>query len=333
MQKKIYSYAKVFIIVAMLVLMGIISFRSFYSVSNLSSILMSAALLGIMACGMTFPLLVSGPDLSISGGMAVGGMIAVKYIVSHGNTAGSFWMGLFIALLVGAVIGAVQGALIHSFKLPSFIVTLAMQYVLFGIAQIGLASKVTCTAPAIFCNLGNGRRFGFPVPVYIFLAVVAVSAVLMHKTVFGRKAYSYGGNKKASTLCGINGLWIEMIVFAISGMAAALAGVILSAMNQQASATAGAGYDTNVLLACVLGGVSMGEGIGSIGGAVYGAIFVALLNNCLRIASIPSLYQEMIVGVLIIAAMGFENYFKAIGSGMHWSRKKNKKPEDTRDFA
>ena len=86
MQKKIYGYAKVFIIIAMLVLMAVTSFQSFYTISNFSSILMSAALLGIMACGMMFPLLVSGPDLSISGGMAVGGMIAVRYIVAHGGT-------------------------------------------------------------------------------------------------------------------------------------------------------------------------------------------------------------------------------------------------------
>lgn len=332
MQKKIYGYAKVFIIIAMLVLMAVTSFQSFYTISNFSSILMSAALLGIMACGMMFPLLVSGPDLSISGGMAVGGMIAVRYIVAHGGTVSSFWIGLLLAMVTGGLTGAVMGAAIHYFRLPSFIVTLAMQYILFGIAQIGLASKVVCSSPDIFCALGNGRFLGFPIPVYVFLAFTAVSFFLMHQTVFGRKSYMFGGNRKASVLCGIKGAPVEILVFAFSGAAAALSGVILAAMNQQASATAGAGYDTDVLLACVLGGGSMGEEIGSIGGAVYGAIFVALLNNCLRIAGIPSLYQEMIVGVLIIAAMAFENYFKAKASGMHWSRKK-KKVEDTRDFA
>ena len=332
MQKKIYKFAKVFIIVAMLIWMAVTSFGSFYTVSNLSSILMSAALLGIMACGMMFPLLVSGPDLSVSGGMAVGGMVAVKYITSHGGTPASFAAGLFLALLVGALIGAVMGAAIHYFNLPSFIVTLAMQYVLYGVAQIGLKSKIVCSSPDMFCKLGNGRLFGFPIPVYVFLAFVVLTVFLMHRTVFGRKSFMFGGNRKASVLCGIKGAPVAILVFAYSGMAAALAGVIMAAMNQQASATAGTGYDTNVLLACVLGGGSMGEGIGSAGGAVYGAIFVALLNNCLRIASVPSLYQEMIVGVLIIAAMAFENYFKAKASGMHWSRKK-RKVEDTRDFA
>lgn len=331
MQKKIYSYAKVFIIIAMLVLMAITSFGSFYTVSNFSSILMSASLLGIMACGMMFPLLASGPDLSISGGMAVGGMIAVKYIAGHGGTAESFWIGLILAMLAGGLIGAAMGALIHYFKLPSFIVTLAMQYVLYGIAQIGLQSKVVCSSPDIFCSLGNGRLFGFPIPVYVFLGIALITFFLMHKTVFGRKCFMFGGNKKATGICGIQGAPIVILVFAVSGVAAALGGVIMAAMNQQASATAGAGYDTDVLLACVLGGGSMGEGIGSAGGAVYGALFVALLNNCLRIGGVPSLYQEMIVGVLIIAAMGFENYFKAKASGMHWSRKK-KNIEDTRDF-
>lgn len=332
MQKKIYSYAKVFIIIAMLVLMAITSFGSFYTLSNFSSILMSAALLGIMACGMMFPLLVSGPDLSISGGMAVGGMIAVQYIVANGGTVESFWIGLLLAMLVGGLLGAIMGAAIHYFKLPSFIVTLAMQYILFGVAQIGLGSQVVCSEPELFRQLGNGRLWGFPIPVYVFLGFIAVSFFLMHKTVFGRKSYMFGGNRKASELCGIKGAPVEILVFAISGIAAALAGVILAAMNQKASATAGTGYDTDVLLACVLGGGSMGMGIGSIGGAVYGAIFVSLLNNCLRIAAVPSLYQEMIVGVLIIAAMAFENYFKAKASGMHWSRKK-KVVEDTRDFA
>lgn len=332
MQKKLYGYAKVFIIVAMLIWMAVTSFGSFYSVSNFSSILMSASLLGIMACGMMFPLLVYGPDLSVSGGMAVGGMVAVWYITTHGSTVSSFFIGLFLALVTGALIGAVMGAAIHYFRLPSFIVTLAMQYVLYGVAQIGLKSKVVCSAPDIFCKLGNGRLFGFPIPVYIFFVFAALTVFLMHGTVFGRRSFMFGGNKKASVLCGIKGAPVGIMVFAYSGMAAALSGVIMAAMNQQASATAGAGYDTNVLLACVLGGGSMGEGIGSAGGAIYGALFVALLNNCLRIASIPSLYQEMIVGVLIIAAMAFENYFKAKASGMHWSRKK-RKIEDTRDFA
>lgn len=332
MQKKIYSYAKVFIVVGMLVWMAVTSFGAFYSISNFSSILMSASLLGIMACGMMFPLLVYGPDLSVSGGMAVGGMVAVSYIVAHGNTVSSFFIGLFLALLTGTLIGAVMGAAIHYFRLPSFIVSLAMQYVLYGVAQIGLKSKVVCSSPEIFGRLGNGRFLGFPIPVYVFFVFAALTVFLMHKTVFGRRAFMFGGNKKASVLCGIKGAPVGILVFAYSGMAAALSGVIMAAMNQQASATAGTGYDTNVLLACVLGGGSMGEGIGSAGGAVYGALFVALLNNCLRIASIPSLYQEMIVGVLIIAAMAFENYFKAKANGMHWSRKK-RKVEDTRDFA
>ncbi len=331
-KRKIYNYSKVFIVVALLILMAITNFKSFFTVSNLSSILMSVSLYGIMACGMMFPMLVSGPDLSISGTAAVGAMVAVKYIVANGYTVGSFFTGFLLAMLVGAGIGIVLGALIHFFDVPSFLTTLAAQYVLFGIAQIGLVSRVICTAPDIFCALGNGRFLGFPIQVYVFLAIVLIAAFLMHGTVFGRKCYMIGGNRKSAYLCGINAGPVVIGAFGLSGLLAAVAGVILAAMNQQASASAGSGYETNVLLSCVLGGASMGEGIGSIGGAVYGAIFVGLINNCMRMMGVPSLYQTSIVGLLIIAAMGFESYFKQIANGMHWSKKKSQKGVDTREI-
>lgn len=322
--QKIYKYSKAFIILVILILMACFASKSFYTLSNLSSILMSASLYGIMACGMMFPLLVSGPDLSMSGMMAVGGMIVVKHIMAHGNTTASFFVGCLLAIIICGAIGAVMGAVIHAFNLPSFIISLAMQYVLYGVAQIGLASKVVCTAPKIFCQLGNGRFLGFPIQIYLFFIIALLAFFLMHRTTYGRKCYMVGGNRKASILCGINVAPVEIVAFMLCAVAAGIAGVILAAMNQQASATAGTLYETDVLLACVLGGASMGEGIGSIGGAIYGAIFVSLLNNCLRMAGVPSLYQTMIVGILIIASMGAESYFKAKASGMHWNKQKNK---------
>ncbi len=332
MQKNIYKYAKAFILLAILVLMAATSFKSFYTISNLSSILMSASLYGIMACGMMFPMLVSGPDLSISGTMAVGAMVCVKYIVAHGNTSDSFFIGFLLAIAVGCLIGAAMGAIISLFGIPAFLTSLSVQYVLFGVAQIGLKSRIVCTTPAVFCAIGNGRILGFPVQVYIFVAIAILTYFIMHHTVFGRKCFMVGGNRRTAKLCGIRAVPVEIFAFSISGGAAAIAGVLLAAMNQQASASAGMLYETDVLLGCVLGGASMGEGIGSIAGAVYGSIFVALLNNCMRMAGVPSLYQTMIVGALIIVAMGFEGYFKAKASGMHWDKRKTKKVSDTREL-
>ena len=330
----IYKYSKVFFIAALLIIMAFVAGKSFFTFANLTSVLQSASLYGIMACGMMFPLLLSGPDLSISGGMAVGGMVAVKYMVAHGQTTQSFIVGIILALLVGACIGAILGSVCHFFKVPSFLISLSLQYILYGIAQIGLESRVICMEPEIFTKMGNGRFLNMPVQVFIFIIVAAVTWFLMHHTVYGRKCYMIGGNKKASTLCGIKSGAVEIGAFAISGLMAAFAGVILAAMNQQANSTAGRGYETQVLLGCVLGGGNMGIGIGSIPGAIYGAVFVALLNNCMRMGGVKSEYQTMIVGALIIASMAIEGYFRKKATGMHWNRKKTKGAVvDTRDFA
>ena len=323
----LFQYNRLIFMGVVIVVMTIVRGSMFFSASNFSNILYSAAIYGVMSCGMLFAALISGPDLSVGGMASVASMIVVMSMVRGNFSISSMLIGMLLAVCVGVIGGALAGAISDFLNVPSFLITLAFQYVLFGLSELGLQSKIwAATGNKVFNFIGTGRIFVFPVPVYIFLIVALLIWFVAEKTVFGRMVYAVGSNPRSSNLVGIPVRLIMISSFAISGLTAALGGVILAAQTQQGTPTAGTGYDSDVLLCVVIGGADFGHGIGSAFGCAYGAIFVALMTNGLRLLGVSSYGQTVIKGLIIMAVVAFERYSadKISGLDMRSARRKRK---------
>lgn len=281
----------------------------FLTYSNLISVLLNISFYGILTCGMIYTALVAGPDLSVGGVIAVASAISVKIIVAANYTPGGVLLGLLVSVVVAMAVGLAHGLIIYYLKAESMLITLASKYILFGVAQLILDIKIIpCTGSPLFLFLGSGRFLGIPMPVYVFLLIALGLGVVLTKTVYGRKVYAVGGNKNASWICGINSARIIISTFVICSVCAAITGFFLAAFNQQATPVAGEGYEGEVLLCIVLGGIVMGQGVGKISGALYGVLLVGLMNNGMRLLGVHSMYQTLVKGVLIIIAVAVDVY-------------------------
>jgi len=300
---------RILVLLILFVLLTAACPTSFLKSSNFASILLNVSLYGIMTCGMTFTALISGPDLSVGGMVCLSSAIFVRTIIAWDYSMSGVLCGFLLAVVVAACFGVMHGIIIHYFNMPSFLVTLSSQYILFGAGQLVTGSKILmCTKPDFILFLGNGNLFGIAIPVYVFLCIALVLYIVLNKTIFGNKVYAVGGNKKASALCGISVPRITVASYAISSVCACLSGIMLAAINQQATPVAGTGYEGEVLLCIVMGGIVMGTGIGTMSGALYGAFFIGILNNGMRLLGIPSHYQTLIKGLLVIIAVAFDIY-------------------------
>lgn len=300
---------RVVVFLIMFVLLSIACPTTFLRASNFASIFLNISLYGIMTCGMTFPALVAGPDLSVGGMVCISSAVFVTCIIRSGYTMAGVLAGLLLALLVAMCFGVLHGVFVHYFKMPSFLVTLSSQYILFGAGQLVTDSKILmCTKPDFILTLGNGSFLGIAVPVYVFACIAVLLYMLLNKTVFGKKIYAVGGNKKASQLCGISVPRITIIAYIVSSVCAGIAGIMLAAINQQATPVAGNGYESEVLLCIVMGGIIMGNGVGTLQGSLYGTLFIGILNNGMRLLGIPSHYQTLIKGSLIVLAVALDIY-------------------------
>ena len=218
-------------------------------------------------------------------------------------------LGILFGLAAGVMAGIAHGAIVSNFNVPPFLITLASQNIIYGIAQLLTGNQViSCLEPAAFTFLGGGRLFGIPFSVCILVIVALISFWLLNRTTFGRQVYAVGGNKEASNLSGVS--------YAISGFTAALAGIVLASMNQQAIAKAAQGYENDVLTAIVVGGTSLMGGEGSLQGAMFGALLVGMINNGLRLLGVPSTYHSVVKGIVIIVAVAADAYGRYKNSGL-----------------
>ena len=305
-------------IIAVLVLvMGIWKPGMFLTASNLNSILLSVCIYGVMMCGTIFPLLNGGIDLSIGSIAALSGCTMVLVTMSGGYTPGATLCGILAGAVIGAVCGTANGLISSLFGIPAFIVTLAMKNVVLGIAQHITGQKtITCLDSKLMNWLGTGRILGIQFPVFFFLVLLVFIWWVLKYTSFGKYAYAAGGNAKAARFSGVNTRAMEILTYTISGLTAGLAGILLSCFNRQAVYTQAGGYDGDVLVALVVGGVSMAGGEGKISGAVFGLIIIGILNNAMILVGIDSIYQDLVKGLLVILAVAIDYYSRTKDSGL-----------------
>ncbi|EKF9279760.1 ribose ABC transporter permease [Vibrio cholerae] len=296
-------------LIALLFLVVVVSFLNpnFFTVDNLLNILRQTSVNAIIAVGMTLVILTAGIDLSVGSVLALCGAFAATLVAMEVPVL----VAVPTALLAGAALGAISGIIIAKGKVQAFIATLVTMTLLRGVTMVytdgrPISTGFTDTADT-FAWFGTGYALGIPVPVWLMVVVFVGAWYLLNHTRFGRYVYAVGGNESATRLSGINVDRVKIGVYAICGLLAALAGIIVTSRLSSAQPTAGMGYELDAIAAVVLGGTSLMGGKGRIMGTLIGALIIGFLNNALNLLDVSSYYQMIAKAVVILLAVLVDN--------------------------
>lgn len=290
---------------------------AFLTAANLTILVKHVAINAILAVGMTFVILSGGIDLSVGSVAGLAGMVAGA-LIHDGVVLRSFgiviyphtWLVITAALVVGALVGAANGVLVSLFRVAPFIATLGTLYVARGAALL-LSNGATFPNLEGKADLGNtgfpvlgaGTWLGVPVPIWLMVVLAALAAVLAYRTPFGRRVYAVGGNERAALLSGVRVKRIQFAVYVISGVCAALVGLIIAAQLVAAHPATGETFELNAIAAVVLGGTSLMGGRGGVGGTVIGAFVIGALADGLVLLGVSEFWQIVIKGLVIVLAV------------------------------
>jgi inositol transport system permease protein len=283
---------------------------------NLFNILRQVSIVGIIAVGMTFVILIRGIDLSVGSLVALTGLCAA--VVAKGGIDGGFiegtgfhWsLAALAAIGVGTIMGLAQGMIVACLSVPAFVVTLGGLTIFRGLAlALGNGGPVSGFS-ADFGWWGRGLVGPVPVPVIVFAVVAFVGYLVLTQTRFGRSIYAVGSNPEAARLSGINVNRVTILTYGIIGFCTGLSGFVLSARLNSAEAVAGTGYELTVIAAVVIGGTSLYGGTGGVVGTVIGALLTGVLINGLVLLQTSPYTQQVLIGLIIIAAVAFDAFIK-----------------------
>jgi inositol transport system permease protein len=302
------KYGILFILIAMCIVFAVLS-PAFLSVSNILNILNQAAIWGIMALGMTFVIIAKGIDLSVGSVLAFSGIVAASLaqipaqMKMYQNLPElPIILPILAALLVGAVCGAVNGALVAFTKIPAFIATLGMMTVARGFALIySNARPVSNLTPAM--NAIGSRVFGIPIPILIYLFMFIVSYILLNKTSFGKNTFAIGGNITAAEVSGVNVPKNLVLIYAYCGLLAGIAAIVFAGRIGSVHPGAADGYELTAVAATTIGGTSHSGGIGTIGGALMGALVLSVMRNGMTLLGFSPYSQKIMEGIIIVGAV------------------------------
>lgn len=288
-----------FLVLIALIATGSLLSPGFAGAGNAMVILTSVAGVGILALGMTMVIITGEIDLSIAGVAVLSAVIGGVLLPT-----GSPVLVIAATLLTGLVLGLINGILVAVLKLSSLIVTLATMGIASALANI--VSRGQAAYPnnmPEFLWFGRGAVAGVPVPIILFVLASFVALILTRTATFGRRLYATGGNQRAARLSGVRTWQVRIAVFAISGLAAALVGLIESARLGYINPAAFAGLELRVLAVAVLGGAALSGGVGSVTGAVLATLIIGCINNLLNQAGVSFYLQQVVTGLVILAVV------------------------------
>lgn len=274
---------------------------NFLTTSNLLTVMRQVSINALIAFGMTYVILTAGIDLSVGSMLALAGVICAA-LISSGMDALS---ACGLTLLAGAAMGMLNGLIVTRGKAAPFIATLATMTIFRGLTQAYTEGRpISGMNNELFDLIGNGYVLSLiPIPVVLMFIVFGIAWFILNRTAFGRHTYAVGGNEEASRISGVRVDRVKVMVFTLSGLMAALAGIVLTSRLDSAQPTAGVGYELDAIAAVVLGGTSLSGGRGWIIGTLIGALLIGVLNNGLNLLNVPSAYQLVTKGVVILLAV------------------------------
>jgi ribose transport system permease protein len=262
------------------------------------------AVFGIIAVGQLLVILTAGIDLSVGSVLGLTGCITAELLI-HGT---GIPVAILAGLAAGAAIGVFNGVLVAHGKLPPFIVTLGMLGIARGVVLVLTDATTVQPLPDAFGQIANGDTKGLPNLLWLLIVVVVATAFVLRRTVFGRYIYAVGSNPESARLAGVPVTRVLVSVYAIAGLLAAVGGVLFMSRLNAGIPTGGTGYELNAIAACVIGGASLFGAKGGAFGAAAGALIVGTLNNGGNLLAINSFYLQIIIGVLILVAVAFDQW-------------------------
>ena len=280
---------------------------SFATSTNIFNVLRQISVNVFLACGMTMVILIGGIDLSVGSVIAISGCLCAGLITNNGIPSG---LAIILAIIIGTLVGAVNGLIIANTKIPPFIVTLAMMNIGRGFARIYTNATTILVNDELFIWIGSGKIFGeIPVQLLFMVVVVIITGLILNKTKFGRNIYAVGDNQQAAVYSGINSKKVIFLVFTLSGLFAACAGILSAARTFSGQFNEGDGAEMDAISAVVLGGTSMTGGVGRISGTLIGCLVIGILNNGMNLMGIDSSWQYVVKGIVVLLAV-YIDYIK-----------------------
>ncbi|NWO21282.1 ABC transporter permease [Oribacterium sp. oral taxon 102] len=273
--------------------------RNFFSVTNMINILIAASLVGLVAIGHTYLIIAGQNDLSPGSLAAFAGVLAAT-LVSLGV---SFLISCIITVLAGMLVGFCNAFMVNKIKLEAFIATLVSQSVIRGFAYILCGGKPVAIANPTYLLLGKLRILNVPLSVWIMLIAIVIFGIMLAKTKFGRSVYAIGGSQEAARLAGLNPQRIITTSFVMMGALCAVGGIIFSARMNSGQPAANVNLEFDAITAVILGGVSFAGGVGDMSGTILGIILIQAFNTGLTMVNVPSFWQYVAKGGLLLFAL------------------------------
>ncbi|WP_028803552.1 substrate-binding domain-containing protein [Streptomyces sp. 142MFCol3.1] len=297
--------ALIVLVIAMSALSG-----DFLTTDNLLNIGVQAAVTAILAFGVTFVIVSAGIDLSVGSVAALSATVLAWTATSQGVPV---WIAVILAIATGIACGLVNGVLISYGKLPPFIATLAMLSVGRGLSLV-ISQGSPIAFPDSVSHLGDTLGGWLPVPVLVMVVMGLITAVILGRTYIGRSMYAIGGNEEAARLSGLRVKKQKLAIYALSGLFAAAAGIVLASRLSSAQPQAAQGYELDAIAAVVIGGASLAGGTGKASGTLIGALILAVLRNGLNLLSVSAFWQQVVIGVVIALAVLLDTVRRKAGA-------------------
>lgn len=294
----LWNKYSMYIIFGILVIISTLISDVFLTRNNLINVLKQISVNGIISMGMLLVIMIGGIDLSVGSVLALTGALVAGLQLKL-----PLYQAVLIAMILGTLPGLINGFFITKTKMAPFIMTLAMMTIARGMGYIYSNGTPIQATNDNFTALGGGYLGIFPYPVVIMFVIGIITYFVITKTIFGRQVIAVGNNEEAARLAGIPVNKVKLATYAICAFLSALAGIVLTSRLYIAEPMAGSGFELDAIAACVIGGASMSGGIGSVPGTLVGAITLGMINNIMNLLNIQSYPQQVLKGLIIIAAI------------------------------
>lgn len=295
-------YAIVWVLIVLAIVSNIL-YPGFFDIGNLRNILSQNAPVGLVAIGMTFVMIAGGFDLSVSAVFAAAGVAAASF-------AGHMPVGLAFtcALLLGLLAGVINGAIVTRLHVNPFVATLGSASVFSGVAYLYSNSQPIVPTKTSFSTLGTTDWLGVPASIVIFFLVLALGWIVLSKTVFGRSVYAVGGNIEAARLAGMRVDMVRFTTYTITGVCAALAGLIIASRTGVGQADIGATITLDSIAIVIIGGTSLLGGEGAMWRTLVGLLILATINNLFDSLALDTAAQSVVKGLIVVGAVALDSY-------------------------
>ncbi|OQB98497.1 MAG: Ribose transport system permease protein RbsC [Spirochaetes bacterium ADurb.Bin110] len=285
----------IFLVAAFLIVASFVP--NFLTISNLLNVVRQSSIIGICAVGMTLVIIIKGIDLSISGLLAFSPMVS-GILMLHGH---NIFFSLAAGILVGLSMGFFNGLMVSTLSVPAFITTLVVGQVSEGLSLIMNGGRSIGGFPDSYVFLGNGTLFGIPISDYLMLIFFLIGFIILKFTSLGNHILALGGNETVLRQEGISVTKIQFFVYVFASFCTSVAGLLLSAQLDTVHPIQGEAYQLDSIAACVIGGVDMAGGYGSVSMAMVGALIIGSLRNSLNLLGVHPFMQNIFVGIIIIS--------------------------------